>query len=72
MRGMPRAWHRDHRAHKVISVWDKANDEINHLVEIRAGNGVEIKMQIVRAVYIVTTRIPLIQVDATKIDHPQK
>ena len=43
-----------------------------HPVEGGAGHGVQIEVQIVGAVDVVAARIPLVQVDAAEVDHPQE
>ena len=45
---------------------------LQHALESRTGTRIEIEMEVVGAVDIVAARVPLVQIDAAEVDHPQK
>ena len=45
---------------------------LTHLGEGGAASGIEVEMHIVGTVDVVALRVPLIQVDASEVDHPQQ
>jgi len=49
----------------------KAKGSLQNLLERSSFHGIEIEMQIVGSMHIVTTCIPRIEINATQIDHPE-
>src|SRR5262249_35590622 len=49
-----------------------AERRLAHLVEAGAGNGVEIEVQIIGAVYVVAAGVPGIEIDAAEIHYPEQ
>ena len=42
------------------------------LLELRTGNGVEVEVEVIGTVHVVTARIPWVQIDAAEVNHPKE
>ena len=45
---------------------------VAHAREAGAHHGIEIEVQVVRTIHVVAARIPLIEIDAAEVDHPEQ
>src|SRR6185312_15055699 len=55
-----------------IKALTQQQGSFNHLLKGGSRHRVEIEMQIVRPIHIITARVPLVKIDATEIDYPKQ
>ena len=56
----------------MSSAWRTSSDASSTCSNGAPGAGIEIEMKIIRPIDIVAARVPLVEVDAAEVDHPQQ